>query len=900
VDDVSDPKPERRFWKPDVRRDVDDELAFHIEERAREFATAGMDDDAAADAARRRFGPVDTIAAACRHIDEHAIREKRRIDMWGDLRQDLRYAVRSLAKSRAFSLVALVTLALGIGANAAIFSVIYAVLLRPLPLHQPNRLVFIWSSTDAFPRSTLTPGRLVDYREQLTSVSAVAGISHLSVNLTGTGDPERLNASSVSSNFFDVLAVAPLLGDPFHGGRSDDRDVVLSYALWNRRFAADRGIVGREITINGSSRRVVAVMPADFDWPSITARGSSNFGSPELWLPPARHEIPRMPREDANQDLRADRSAGYLRAVARLRDGVTLQQAQGEAEAVARRLAHQYGRTDNGLGAVVQPLREQFFGFVQEPLFVLVASVIFVLAIACANAASLLLGRASARRREIAVRLALGASRGRVIRQLLAESTVLALGGAALGLLFAWWAQSSVIAMAPEGILRLESARLDLPVLGFTSAVAILTGIMFGIVPAWQASAGGVNQDLADGGGRGSAGPRASRTRDGLVVLQICAALVLLVGAGLLLRSFASLSRVDTGIEMRNLLAFDIILSGPRARSGAMQMAFYDDLLRSIRSIPGVKAAGAAVTLPIGGDDFGATYAVEGRPEPKPSEEPTAGYQIVTPGYFGTMGMKIVEGRDFTDGDTAEAPEIVMVNQTLARRAWPGEDPVGRRLRIGRNPSAPWQTVIGVVTDIRHLGPATAPRPELYEVHTQSPFSFMAFVVRTEGDPYSTVGAIRHEIARLDPGLPMSGIRTMEEHLSRSLARPRFLSALTASFGGLALVLAVVGIYGLIGYTVTQRTREIAIRSALGAQRADVLKLVLSKALILAGVGVLLGTLLALSLTQLLSGFLFGVTPGDPWTFAAVGALLIVCAVVSALIPAIRATHIDSTIALRT
>jgi putative ABC transport system permease protein len=427
----------------------------------------------------------------------------------------------------------------------------------------------------------------------------------------------------------------------------------------------------------------------------------------------------------------------------------------------------------------------------------------------------------------------------------------------------------------------------------------VLTGIVFGIVPAWQAASGGINQDLAEGGGRGSAGPRASRTRDGLVALQICAALVLLVGAGLLLRSFATLSRLDTGIDTRNLLAFDVILSGPRTSSGRMQTAFYDDLLRGIRSVPGVRTAGAAVTLPIGGDDFGATYTVEGQPVPKPSEEPVAGYQIVTPGYFNAIGMKIVAGRDFDDGDSAEAPAVVMVNQTLARQAWPGTDPLGRRLRIGRNPSAPWQTVVGVVTDIRHLGPAAPPRPELYEVHAQSPFSFMAFVVRTEGDPYSTVGAIRHEIARLDPSLPLSGVRTMDEHLWRSLARPRFLSALTASFGGLALVLAVVGIYGLIGYTVTQRTREIAIRSALGARRGDVLRLVLSKALLLAAVGVVSGSLLALSLTKLLSGLLFGVTPGDPWTFAAVAALLMLSALVSALIPAIRAARIDATVALR-
>jgi predicted permease len=820
--------------------------------------------------------------------------------MWNDIRQDVRYAIRSLGKSPAFTIVVLVTLALGIGANTAIFSVIHAVLLRPLPYPRADRLVFVWSSTDAFPRAPLTPGRLVDFRGQLTSLAATAGISHLSVNLTGGGGhPERLNASSVSSNFFDVLGVPALLGDPFHAGRADERDVVLSYGLWARRFAADRAIVGRDITINGRARRVVAVMPRQFEWPSITGRGSSHTGGPELWIPPARDDVPRMPRDDPHQDLRANRSTGYLRAVARLKDGVTLQQAQREAEIVAQRLVAEYALTDAGRGAVIQTLRDQFFGVVREPLLLLVAAVIFVLAIACANAASLLLGRASARRREIAVRLAVGASRGRVIRQLLTEATVLAIGGAAVGLLFAWWAQSWVMAMAPEGILRLESARLDAVVLAFTSGVAVLTGVVFGLVPARQASSVGARADLAEAGGRGSAGPRAGRTRDVLVSAQICAALVLLVGAGLLLRSFAELSRVDTGIDMRNLLAFDVVLSGARAESGPMQMRFYDDLLRRIRSIPGVRAAGAAVTLPIGGDDFAAGYAVEGRPALAPSQEPSAGYQIVTPGYFTTMGMTIASGRDVNDSDTADAPRVVMVNETLARLAWPGEQALGRRLRIGRSVSAPWSTVIGIVTDVRHLGPATPPRPELYEVHTQSPFSFMAFAVRTEGDPYAVVPAIRHEIGRLDPALPMSGMRTMEEHLSRSLARPRFLSALTAGFGGLALVLAIVGIYGLIGNSVTERAREIAIRCALGARRGDVLTLVLSRALILAVVGVVSGMLLALALTRLMSGLLFGVTATDPWTFSAVGGLLVLVALVSALVPAIRATRIDGAQALR-
>jgi putative ABC transport system permease protein len=808
--------------------------------------------------------------------------------------------VRSLVRTPAFTCVALVTLALGIGANTAIFSVIHGVLLKPLPYRDADRLVFVWSSASAFPRAPLTPGRLIDFREQLSSVTDLAGISHIPLNLTGTGEAERLSGSSVSSNFFDVLGVPALLGDPFHGGRADDRDVVLSYGLWTRRFGGDAGIIGREITINATARRVVAVMPADFEWPAITGAGSSNGGAPELWIPAARGDVPRMPRDDPHQDLAANRSAGYLRAVGRLTAGVSLADAQRESEMLAHRFAALYPRTDSGRGAVVQPMREQFFGTVRQPLLVLVAAVAFVLAIACANAASLLLGRASSRRREIAVRLAIGASRGRIVKQLLTESAILSLAGAALGLLVASSARAWLVALAPAGILRLESTRLDPAVLLFTLGLGLCTGLIFGLVPAWQASRHASSEDLGDGGGRSSPGRRATRARDLLVAAQVAIALVLLVGAGLLIRSFSTLSRVDTGIDTRNLLAFDIFLSGSRAAAPVQQVAFYNDLLRELRALPGVRSAGAAVTLPIGGDDFAATFLVEGRPVPPPSDEPSAGYQIVTPGYFATMGMRLRAGRDFTESDTRESAAVVIVNETLARQHWPGADPVGRRLRIGRGSSDRWMTVVGVVSDIRHLGPAKAPRPELYEVHTQSPFSFMAFVVRTHGDAYAAVPAIRAAVARLDAAQPVSGVRSMDDHLARSLARPRFMSTLTSAFATLALTLAVIGLYGVIAYSVTLRTREIAIRAALGARPVDVLRMVIGKALALAAAGIAAGVAAAAVLARLLTGLLYGVTPTDPATYLAVAALLMGVAVVSGALPAARAVRIDGARALKT
>jgi putative ABC transport system permease protein len=815
--------------------------------------------------------------------------------MWGELRQDLSYAVRTLAKNPGFAATAVLTLALGIGANTAIFSVINGVLLRPQPYRDADRLAFLWSTSQTSPREPLTPGRLLDFRDQLTTVSGIAGISQFSFNLTETGEPERIAGSSVSSSFFDVLGTPALLGDVFHTGRADEPVVVLSHGLWTRRFGGDRSIIGRRLVLNGSARTVVAVMPAAFDWPVITG-SPSRLPGPELWIPGTVRDIPRTPVEQP--DLAANRTAGYLRAVVRLKDGVTLEQARQEAAAVAARLGQQYPVEDGGRGATIVPLTAQFVGHLRQPMLMLFGAVGFVLAIACANIASLLLGRGAARRREFAVRAALGASRARVIRQLLTESIVLASGGAAIGAVVAWWSLRWLMRISPGDLPGIETVALDARVLLFTVLLSLVTGVLCGLAPALHASVGSINADLGETSGRGTEGRRTGRTRDALVALEIAVALVLLVGAGLLLRSFYSLSRVDTGIRTVNLLTFDMALTGERAESPQSRRTFFARALRAIAALPGVESAGAAATLPIGGDDFASGVTIEGRPQPRPGEQPRAGWQVVTPGYFRTMGIRIVDGRDVADSDTTDARPIVLVNETFARQHWPGEQAVGRRLRLG-GASGDWFTVVGVVSDIRHLGPATPPRPEFYQPYSQRTFPFMAFVVRTSASPTALVPSIRAAVTNLDRAQPIWGVSTMEQHIATALSRPRFMSTLIACFGFLALVLSTVGVYGVMAFSVAQRTREIAIRTALGATGRDVLQLVIGKALWLAALGVASGVTASVAVSGVLRGMLYGVTAADFATYFAVVGLLTTVALLAAALPALKATRIPGAQALK-
>jgi len=811
------------------------------------------------------------------------------------VKQDFVYALRGLKKSPGFTLIAIVTLALGIGANTAIFSIINTVILRHLPYRSPEQIVFIWSASASSPRETLTPGRLLDFREQLTSMSEVAGISQIPLNLTGGGEPERLNASSVSSSFFDILGVPALLGDPFHTGTVDDRAVVLSYGLWATRFASDPAIVGRQITLNGSARTVVAVMPADFEWPAITAT-STRLNAPQLWIPGATRDVPRTPADRADQDLSANRTSGYIRAVARVKDGITIEQAQREANIVAGRIGRLYPETDGTRGALLVPLRTQFYGAVRRTLLILIGAVVLVLAIACANVAGLLLGRAGARRKEMAVRRALGASGRQIVRQLVVESILLAAAGGSCGLLLAWLAQAALVALNPTDLPRIGQVRIDLVVLVFTAMLSILTGLIFGLVPSLHAADDSLTMDLSDGNARSSSAPKSTRSRELLVTLQLSVALVLVVGATLLLRSFAALERVDTGIKTHHLLTFSVFLTGDRVQSQTKQAAFYDEMLARIRALPDVVAAGAAVTLPIGGDDFSTSYIVDGR-EPLRGHEPSAGYQTVTPGYFEAMGIPLLSGRDFDSHDVRDGARVVLVNKTLAEREWPGVNPVGRRMSTGHD--EPWMTVVGIVGDVRHGGPAVPPRPEFYQPVAQRSFPFMAFVVRTRHDPAGMVPFVRSEVAALDSSQPISDVAPMDEHLARALSRPRFMSSLIAMFGMLALALSVVGVYGVMAYAVTQRTREIAIRMALGARPRTIVTMVLSRTVRLVAIGLVAGIAAAAAFARALSSFLFGLQPSDTTTFVVSSLLLTAAAVAAGAIPAIRATRINAVDALK-
>jgi len=814
--------------------------------------------------------------------------------MWTDLRQDAIYAIRGLRRAPAFTAVAVLTLALGIGANTAIFSVINTALLRPLPYPDGDGLVFVWNRRDGRTEN-LGPGRMLDLRRQATSFSGFAGIAHLSYTLTGSGEAEKIASSSVSSGFFDVLGARPLLGEPFHTDAADPSAVVLSHALWKRRFGADPSIVGRTITLNGRPRVVMAVMRPDFFWPSITTRPGATPG-PELWVPGGAGDVPRT-AVDEDRDMTGSRNAGYLRAVARLKPGVSIAQAAAELQAVGDRISRD-NPGDGGQSATVRPIREQFFGPVERPLFVLAGVVTLVLAIACANVAGLLLGRGAARRRDLALRRALGATRARVIRQLLTEAAVLSLAGAAAGLALAWWGTAVLSALAPADFIGEQALRIDARVLAFALIIAVACGLGFGAFPALQLSRDVLSGALGEGGARTSGSRHAGRTRDALVAIEIAVAVILLVGSILFVRSFVRLTNVDVGLDTHNLLTFEINLTGERARLQATQVQFYEALQQRLAQVPGVRAVGAAVTLPIGGDNFGTSYHLEGVAIPDPNDAPNAGFQVVTPGYFAAMGIPIKAGRDVRASDTRGAAPVVLINEQLARAAWPGQDPIGKGIKFDPN-DAVWMRVVGVVGDIRHLGPWTPPRPEVYQPGSQRSFPFMSFVVRTDADPTALVPSLRRAVAELDPAMPLGRLQTMDVHLARSLAKPRFFSTLVTAFGALAVTLALVGIYAMMAWSVSERRREFAIRLALGAGIGVLIGLVVRQALILAGVGIAAGLLGARAAAGVLTGLLFGIQPTDPAAFALTAAIVGGVALAACYVPVRRAIRIDPVSLLR-
>jgi putative ABC transport system permease protein len=802
--------------------------------------------------------------------------------------QDLHYGARMLLKQPGFTLIAVLALALGIGANTAIFSVVNAVLLRPLPYPNAERLRLIWGRLPGhgLERLNVSAPEFADYRKRTQSFAEVSVYGQTGFNFTGRGEPERLTGALTSANLFPSLGVAPSLGRNFLP--EEDRDgreqvVILSYGLWQRRFGGDPQLIGQSLTLNGKSHVVVGVMPPGFQFPAQEV---------ELWRPIAFSAA----------DLGADeRGNHWLSALGLLKPGVTETQAQREIDGLARQMQweHPQNYDDPGWGIALVTLREQLVGETRWALLVLLGAVGCVLLLACANVANLLLARAAARRREMAVRLALGAGRLRLIRQLLTESLWLALGGGALGVLLAFWGSDWLNALSPADLPRVGKIGLDRRVLLFTGAVSLLTGLLFGLVPAWQASRPALNEVLKEGG-RGATDGR-GRLRHLLIVGEIAITLVLLVGAGLLLKSLYRLQQVDPGFDPTNVLTLRLALPRSNYPEPSRQRAFFEQLLARLKTLPGIQAAGAVHNLPLSSGNT-RNFAVEGQSEVKLNLE----FYQASPDFFRAMGMRLQAGRYFDERDRADAPFVAVVNETMARLFFANTDPLGKRLKLGTLAGPfPWLTIVGIVKDVKHDGLEAATRPELFVPYLQAPLPDwtvppMYLVVRTTADAQGQLAAVRGAVRELDKDQPIHNENTLEQLLARSQAARRFNLLLLTLFALTALALAAIGLYGVMAYAVTQRRHELGIRIALGAQTSDVLRLVIGQGLRLTFIGVLCGAGGALVLTRLLKSLLFGVSATDSLTYIVIALLLTAVALVACWIPARRAAKVDPLVALRT
>jgi putative ABC transport system permease protein len=796
--------------------------------------------------------------------------------------QDIKYGARMLGKSPGFTLVAVLTLALAIGANTAIFSVVEAVLLRPLPYSDPDRLMIVWESNLKRNRGTnvVGPANYVRWRERNQSFASLAAFSAWTATVTGAGEPERVPAGVVTTDFFSTLGVQAQLGrvfGPEHGvfGRPESRTILLSHGYWTRRFAADPAIVGKNVTVNGEPCTVIGVMPAGF-------RGLIEA---ELWIPIALREEHRNAR------------GRWMVVIGRLKPGVTRDQAHAEMQLLAAQIGNELPDFTQGWSANVVPMREQLVGASRTALWTLLGAVGFVLLIACANVANLALVRSSARARELAVRTAMGAPRRRLVRQMLTESGLLALGGGAAGVLLAAWAFDGLLSILPPELGRFTEVRLHAPVFVFSFAATLLTAMLFGTFPALAATRGNLRDSLKEGGSGTGLGAGAQRLRSALVVGELALALVLLAGAGLLTKSFARLTGVDPGFDPSNVLTMQISLAGEKYRGEPAQIAFYDRLLTAVRGIPGVESAGAMSWLPMSAGSA-TSFRIAGEPVPPAGQEPVADVRIVTPGLFETMRIPLKRGRLLDEQETADGPKRVVINETLARTHWPGRDPVGQRILMSWGEIIEAE-VVGVVGDVHYASLETRPRSAIYWAQAQLTNNFMAVMVRSPLEPGSLVTAIKSRVAAIDPELPVARVQTLEQVVSDSVRARRFSLLLLALFAGLALVLASVGIYGVLASAVTQRTREIGIRMALGAQRGDVARLVLRYGALLAGAGLAIGLAATLGLTRFLETMLFETSPTDPVALSAVAALLASVTLLACWVPARRATKVDPMVALR-
>ncbi|HMD08147.1 MAG TPA: ABC transporter permease [Candidatus Acidoferrum sp.] len=864
----------RAQWDEERER----ELQTYLEIETEENIARGMTPEVARYAARRKLGNPTQIREEIYRMNSFTFIES----LW----QDVRCGLRMLRKNAGFAVVAILTLALGIGANTAIFSVIHAVLLNPLPYNDPDRIVLVVESNPSrgFPQFSVSPPNYVDWKKESTAFENMASIARGDFDYTGGAEPERLSGARVASSFFAVMGATPAIGrtllpeDDVLGKASV---VVLSYGLWMRHFGSDPQVVGKSLTLDGQPYRVVGVMQNGFQFP----RGV------DLWLPS---------EFDADALSPGARGAHYLRVMARLKPNVSIDKAQAEMVGISKRLEQQYPRTNTGWSSKLLSLNEATVGNVRPTLLVLFGAVGFLLLIACANVANLLLARATARQREIAIRFSLGASRLRIARQLLTESILLSGIATGIGLLLAEWAIRALRTLPPSNLPRAASIGLNLPVLAFAAGVAGLTGLLFGFAPALQITRGAPAETLKEGGRTSSTGRQG--VRSALVVLETTLALVLLVGSGLLLKSFLRLQTVDPGFQYKNVVTADISLPRSKYSTDAQKIQFFDQLLERIESMQGVREVAAASGNPMEGSNLSFAFMTKDLQALSPADQPSAGYYVISPNYFHTLGIPLLVGRYFTKEDSLGTPRVAIISQAVAYQFFHDKNPIGQTINIGIGApvgASIWREIVGVVGDVKDDGLGEPATMTVYEPYTQMGWGDMNLFLRSDSDASQVATTVRSQVVSVDKDQPVGEISTGAQLMAQAVAQPQLRTMLLSLFAGLALVLASLGIYGVMSNTVAQRTHEIGVRMALGAGRSSVLRLVLSSGMRLAVLGISLGTAGAFALTRLMKSFLFHVTPTDPATFVEVALFLFLVALLASYIPARRATRVDPVVALR-
>lgn len=871
------------FQREAVIDEIDEEMRLHLEFEKDANLSKGMSPAEAHREAMKSFGNLASLRDAAYAVRGGGMLET----LW----QDIRYGARVLIKHKGFTAIAILTLALGIGANTAIFSVVNELLLRRLPYADPDRILMVWEVTPSGRHeNTTSRGNFRTWREQNQSFEAMAAFSDQRLNLTGDGPPEEVPVQFVTPELFQILGIQPIVGRLISPAEADPQKgqvALLSYGIWQRRFGGDPGIVGKTIKLHGAPFNVVGVMPADFQW-HIKKR-SRTGKSPDIWT------VLSMP--SSGPALRGR----FLSVVAKLKPGVSMAQAESDVKAIEARIAHDLPEYNHGYSAEVIPLREQLVGNARSALLILLGAVGFVLLIACANVANLMLARAADREKEIALRTALGAHRLRIVRQLLTESLLLALFGSVFGLALAWLGIKALIAISPRDLVSLQGVGINLTVLGWTLGISVVTGIIFGLVPALEAARINLNDALKEGGkGSGGQSSRSRRLRGAFVVAEVALALVLLSSAGLLVKSFIRLQQIDTGFDTDNILTMVVPLSTTKYSDDPKVISFFRQANERIRNLPGVKSVGIVNYLPLyGGLGSSTGFSVEGRPPLPPGQGPGTNVRVSDSGYFAAMGIPLLRGRNFSDLENTEAKHVVLINQAMAQKHFAGEEPIGKRIDVAMFDSAHPTEIIGIVGDVRYDSLVDKPEPTVYFPHPELTYEFMTLVVRTTTDPSSIAPAIQRELRALDSDQPVADVRTMNQVMSETRSRARFNTLLLGLFAALATLLASVGIFGVMNYSVTLRTHEIGLRIALGADPRRVLLLILRQGLVLTLIGIAIGLAGAMALTRLISGLLFDVKATDPVTFGVIVVLLGLVSLIACYIPARRATRVDPLVALR-